>query len=71
MESKMLKEKIMANMSKQKPLMRTYKEPQFRAFDKELQKKYPELWHAIQGDSRILFAMYDSGLFFVIMGEGS
>jgi hypothetical protein len=67
----MMKEKIKATMSKIKPLMRTYRDSQYQRFEHQLQKKYPELWHSIHEQSEIVFALYDSGLFFTIMERES
>jgi hypothetical protein len=63
----MMQEKTTATMSKRKPLMRTYRDSQYQRFEHQLQKKYPDLWHTIHEQSEIVFAMYESGLFFTIM----
>jgi hypothetical protein len=69
MEKKMLKLKTLAIMSKKKPLIRNYRDSQYHRFEHQLQKKYPDFWHAINDRSEIVFALYESGLFFTIMGE--
>jgi hypothetical protein len=63
----MMQEKTTAIMSKKKPLIRNYQERQYQQFERTLQKKYPGIWHRIHEDSGIVFALYDSGLFYKIM----
>jgi hypothetical protein len=67
----MMEEKQKATMSKKKPLMRNYRESQYQRFEHQLQKKYPELWHSINEHSEIIYAFYESGLFYTIMERES
>ena len=58
-----------------KPLKRNYSERQYQRFENEFKKRYPDVCKAIKETggctSPVVFAMYESGLFYHILGNQS